>query len=120
MSNHTRGELLAEIEDLKARLAEAEQTIAARDGVLAMTVARLGGMVEGRPTERVNFLQRVDQLVAMEKAQSRPPVALPQRVELIVQDAARQIANHIHSYERRKTTIRTAVHAALQQYAEGL
>jgi hypothetical protein len=36
------------------------------EGVLAMTVARLGGMVEGRPTERVNFLQRIDELRAIE------------------------------------------------------
>jgi hypothetical protein len=30
--------------------------------VLAMTVDRLGGMVEGRATIRLNFLQRIDEL----------------------------------------------------------
>lgn len=39
-----------------------EETIAARDGTLYMAVARLGGLVDGRPTERVNFLQRIDAL----------------------------------------------------------
>lgn len=36
------------------------------EGVLTMTVARLGGIVEGRPTERVNFLQRIDELRQIE------------------------------------------------------
>ena len=38
------------------------------EGVLSMTVARLGGMVEGRPTHRINFLQRIDELVALEES----------------------------------------------------
>lgn len=38
----------------------------ASEGVLSMAVYRLGGLVEGRPTERVNFLQRIDELVAAE------------------------------------------------------
>lgn len=33
-----------------------------------MTVHRLGGTVEGAPTARINFLQRIDELVAMEAA----------------------------------------------------
>lgn len=37
------------------------------EGVLSMTVARLGGLVEGLPTGRHNFLQRIDELVALEK-----------------------------------------------------
>lgn len=37
-----------------------------RDGVLSMAVARLGGIVEGNPTGRHNFLQRIDELVAIE------------------------------------------------------
>lgn len=35
-------------------------------GVLAMTVARLGGTVEGEPTQRINFLQRIDELREIE------------------------------------------------------
>lgn len=36
--------------------------------VLAMAVARLGGEVEGAPTHRGNFLQRIDALRRMEAA----------------------------------------------------
>lgn len=48
---------------------EKRQAEGQRDGYdmqLHMTVARLGGKVEGRPTERLNFLQRVDELRAIE------------------------------------------------------
>lgn len=34
--------------------------------VLSMTVSRLGGIVEGNPTGRHNFLQRIDELVENE------------------------------------------------------
>ena len=37
------------------------------DAVLSMTVSRLGGLVEGRPTARLNFLQRVDELREIER-----------------------------------------------------
>lgn len=37
------------------------------EAVLAMAVARLGGLVEGHPTTRINFLQRVDDLVETER-----------------------------------------------------
>ena len=40
---------------------------AANEATLAMAVARLGGMVEGAPTARHNFLQRIDKLRAMER-----------------------------------------------------
>lgn len=36
------------------------------EGILAMTVARLEGTVEGQPTHRINFLQRIDELVRIE------------------------------------------------------
>ena len=45
----------------------AQAEVALRDGVLAMTVARLGGIVEGQPTHRGNFLQRIDQLRQTER-----------------------------------------------------
>lgn len=38
-----------------------------RDAQISMTVDRLGGLVEGQPTQEINFLQRVDELVAIEK-----------------------------------------------------
>lgn len=37
------------------------------EGVLSMTVARLGGTVEGAPTQRVNFIQRIDELRRIEE-----------------------------------------------------
>lgn len=42
---------------------EAVAKAAGFDAQLHMTVARLGGMVEGHPTARLNFLQRIDALV---------------------------------------------------------
>ena len=41
---------------------------------LDMTVARLGGMVEGNPTARLNFLQRIDELVAKEAQLRQIPI----------------------------------------------
>jgi hypothetical protein len=49
----------------------------ASEGVLAMTVDRLGGMVEGRPTERVNFLQRIDELREIERRAALPAAEEP-------------------------------------------
>jgi chromosome segregation ATPase len=56
-----------ELHRVKQRTAEAELQCDMRESTLHMTVARLGGTVEGRPTERVNFLQRVDELRAIEQ-----------------------------------------------------
>ena len=36
------------------------------EGIMFMIVARLGGEVEGMPTQRINLLQRIDELVAKE------------------------------------------------------
>lgn len=52
-----------------------------RDGescVLYMTVARLGGLVEGMPTARLNFLQRIDELRTIEKRCAKLQAALDQ------------------------------------------
>ena len=57
----------ADLTRLRQEREELQKLVEARDGTLMMTVHRLGGMVEGRPTERVNFLQRVDELVRIEK-----------------------------------------------------
>lgn len=40
------------------------------EGILSMTVARLGGTVEDAPTHRGNFLQRIDELRAIERGDS--------------------------------------------------
>ena len=38
------------------------------EAVINMAVARLGGTVEGLPTHRLNFLQRIDELVRLESS----------------------------------------------------
>jgi hypothetical protein len=53
---------------------------AASEGVLTMAVARLGGIVEGNPTGRHNFLQRIDELVRHESAALSSPDA-PEQAE---------------------------------------
>lgn len=53
-------------EALATQVRELEEAVAARDGVLRMAVARLGGEVDGHPTHRINFLQRIDALRAIE------------------------------------------------------
>jgi TolA-binding protein len=53
--------------ELLTKLKAAEQERDGERGVLAMTVARLGGMVEGHPTHRINFLQRIDALRDIER-----------------------------------------------------
>jgi hypothetical protein len=51
---------------LRSRIAELELALAGREAQLHMTVARLGGTVEGYPTAMLNFLQRVDELRQIE------------------------------------------------------
>lgn len=43
------------------------QKIAGLESVIARAVRRLGGEVDGHPTDRYNFLKRIDELVAIEK-----------------------------------------------------
>jgi hypothetical protein len=57
---------LARVAALETALAQARLDHECSEGVLSMTVARLGGIVEGNPTGRHNFLQRVDALRRME------------------------------------------------------
>jgi hypothetical protein len=45
--------------------------VTSAEGVLSMAVARLGGLVEGRPTARHNFLQRIDELRQLENSPYR-------------------------------------------------
>jgi len=53
--------------DRLRRLEQAYRDLEGERAVLAMTVARLGGTVEGAPTHRINFLQRIDELRRIEK-----------------------------------------------------
>lgn len=61
-----RDRLAGELTALRDALAEAQAELEMERGVLAMTVARLGGTVEGHPTHRINFLQRIDELRDLE------------------------------------------------------
>lgn len=47
---------------LQHHIDRCESDLRAREAVLSMTVARLGGSVEGGATHRGNFLQRIDEL----------------------------------------------------------
>jgi hypothetical protein len=56
-----------EIEQLRIERDAARLAHQCSEGVLSMTVARLGGIVEGNPTGRHNFLQRIDELREIER-----------------------------------------------------
>ena len=57
---------------LEEEVAELRLQLNCERAVLSMAVARLGGLVEGRPTHTGNFLQRIDELRRIERAQSMP------------------------------------------------
>jgi hypothetical protein len=56
----------AYIESLTRQRDELRGVVQMREGTIQMAVDRLGGRVEGRPTHRGNFLQRIDELVRIE------------------------------------------------------
>lgn len=66
--------------------AEEAERLRLEKGVLQaqihMTVSRLGGKVEDAPTSELNFLQRVDELVAKEAENARLRAALEPLAEL--------------------------------------
>lgn len=55
-----------EIATLRLRVAEYRLAHEGSEAVIHMAIARMGGLVEGRPTHRGNFLQRIDELVRKE------------------------------------------------------
>lgn len=65
----------ARIAELEARVAELEVEVAAKEATIHMAVARLGGEVEGAPTHRINFLQRIDELRGIERLREEDPLA---------------------------------------------
>lgn len=75
------------------------------DAVLAMTVDRLGGEVEGRPTIRLNFLQRIDQLVEVEKLYSTAvgrrgrAIAVIRRTQGRIEDIVRELTRDLADLE---------------------
>lgn len=58
--------MIAEIATLRLCVAEYKLAHDGSEAAIHMAIARMGGLVEGRPTHRGNFLQRIDELVAME------------------------------------------------------
>jgi hypothetical protein len=65
-----QADLAAEVtrrREAEEKLAEARLEHESSEAVLHMTVSRLGGTVEGRPTLRLNFLQRIDELCQIER-----------------------------------------------------
>ena len=53
-------------QEVSRRFEAQQMELECEKAVLCMTVSRLGGNVEGRPTARLNFLQRVDELRRIE------------------------------------------------------
>ena len=52
---------------MEARIVRLQAEIDGLKGVIDMACDRLGGLVEGRPPQPGNFLQRIDELVAKER-----------------------------------------------------
>lgn len=72
-------EIDRDVEINNGRLEEAAvrrivELTAYKDSIIAMAVARLGGTVEGTPTHSGNFLQRIDELVAIERVAKEDPL----------------------------------------------
>lgn len=59
------------VPDLRKRIAELEAENRGQAAVRSMTVGRLGGEVEGKPTHSGNFLQRIDELRGKEAELAR-------------------------------------------------
>lgn len=55
-----------ELQTERALREKVEKELEGERGVIAMVICRIDGEVEGRPTDRINFLQRIDQLVENE------------------------------------------------------
>lgn len=63
--------LLALLKSDAERVQALELDLSCRESTLHMAVARLGGTVEGHPTARLNFLQRIDELREIETDRDR-------------------------------------------------
>lgn len=66
-SGRRPGSYEVEIERLKDTISNLTATVRVREATIQMACDRLGGLVEGHPTNPLNFLQRIDQLVALER-----------------------------------------------------
>jgi len=68
-------DLSVKLEFAEARVAELEVEVLAKEATIHMAVARLGGEVEGAPTRRINFLQRIDELREIERIREEDPLS---------------------------------------------
>lgn len=57
----------AERDALRARLDEATLQFRSSEALIASVISRIGGRVEGAPTQRINFLQRIHELIDVER-----------------------------------------------------
>lgn len=71
--SHKRTRQWKEVEAERDRL---QAEVAALNGIISMTVARVGGVVEGNPAGKHNFLQRIDELRRIEAENARYKAAL--------------------------------------------
>lgn len=62
------GETVSKIEALESGYDRLKEELDMERTCIRMAVLRLGGMVEGAPTHRLNFLQRIDALVTAERS----------------------------------------------------
>ena len=65
-----RDRLRVSLKGSELDVAEAQDERLGLESVLSMAVSRLGGNVEGKPTHRMNFLQRIDALRSIEHQHS--------------------------------------------------
>ena len=85
----TQEQTIAYLEEMVSQARLAHQS---SEATLAMAVARLGGEVEGAPTHRINFLQRIDALRRVEE----------QHGELA--DACDRLIRWLTAFERNEAT----------------
>ncbi|WP_420239241.1 Lar family restriction alleviation protein [Telmatobacter bradus] len=93
-----------------------------QDATLEMAVLRLGGSVEGRPTARCNFLQRIDELVAKEtQAQSLADLLCPVHASLDSRNELIPFDNCIACIRNERDEMREALEGVLpyMEAAEG-
>jgi hypothetical protein len=101
-----------QIARLELELAEAWAQVKMRDGTLNMAVDRLGGIVEGNPTGRHNFLQRIDELVAKEAdAHSMSELLCPIHASLDKSGKLRPFDNCIACIHNERDELRAQVAA---------
>jgi hypothetical protein len=97
------------VEFLEAQLNQSNLDRDMFNAQLHMAVARLGGLVEGNPTGRHNFLQRIDALIEIETDYNRMSREMSELREISAAEA--------HCYEREINRLRAA--PSVEELEEG-